>query len=96
MSSSSTSSTSSSGLGAPSVGFHSFYSLLLSLAFFTLSYIYFPKVLPSWLMGSAVSCDGSVGAGCVGHRAALASPHSGRPYSPQLPAPCHLYPIHKV
>jgi len=52
---------------------------------------------PSWLLGSAVPCGETIGAGwnsCVWHRAALASSHRNHPAAP-LPAPGHLPPTQK-
>lgn len=68
------------------------------VAFSTLSYICFPRVPHLELMGSVMSCTGSItevsGISCVRHMAVLASPYRGLPCSSSLPRPGLLHPDH--
>lgn len=49
----------------------------LPCSILNLSQICFSEELPFWLLGLAMPCSGAVGAGCVRHGVAPASPHRG-------------------
>lgn len=68
---------------------------LISHTFYLMQFPSFSKMLsPALMMGSAMPCSGAavepVGTGCVGHRAAMPSPHR------LPPTPGHGHPIHQV
>lgn len=69
-----------------------FSPLLLVQNFLPFFKIHFPEVLPSWQLGTILLHSRAIGASCVQHEAAPASPQ--RSLQPPLTAPGLLHPAH--
>lgn len=84
-----------SSLTLVSAGCFSHFPSLLTLLCSTLPFLKHvsPEVPPAWLTGSAVSCSGSVGAGCDPHGAA---PHLVPEGPPWLPKSCPQTPDKRI